>query len=194
MSNDSSTGGYLSPQSPLPLNDIDLRRFFHDVIAGITGLENTLVIPAWQRNPPPIPKIETDWCAYSFTRQVADNEPAQVQISDLLCEMRTNEQIDLLCTFYGDNAQSLCSALRDGIYISQNREPMLLAGMGLVGVDAMQHVPEMKNERYYDRYDLTINIRREIRRQFPILTLLKAQGTIYADNDRSIVQQDFTTN
>ena len=192
MSNNSSTGGYLPPQAPLPLNDVDLQHFFHDVIAGITGLENTVVIPAWQKNPPPIPSIDTDWCAFSFTRQSADNEPAQVQISDSLSEMRTNEIINLLCTFYGPNAQSFSAALRDGIYMSQNREPMLLAGMGLMGVEDIQHIPELRNDRYYQRYDLTINVRREMRRQFPILSFLEAQGTIYADNGQEIIQTDFT--
>jgi len=194
MSNDSSTGGYLPPQNPLPLNDIQLRHFFHDVIVGITGLADTRVLPAWQRNPPPIPPIDTDWCAYSFIRQAADNEPVQVQISDSLCEMRTNEQVDLLCTFYGDNAQSFSTALRDGIYMSQNREQLLLAGMGLIGVEDIQHIPEMRNERYYDRYDLTIQIRREMRRQYPILNILKAQGTIYADTNQAVIEKDFTTN
>jgi hypothetical protein len=193
MANDSSTGGYLPPQPPLPLNDTDLQHFLHDVIVGITNLSNDLVRPAWQQNPPPLPPINTDWCAFSITTETADNEPAQVQISDLLTEMRTNELINLLCTFYGNNAQYFSTALRDGIYMSQNREPLLLAGMGLVGVNDIIHAPELINDRYYNRYDLTIVIRREMKRQFPILTFLKAEGTISADNG-AIIERDFTTN
>lgn len=191
---DSSTGGYLPPQPPLPLNDTELQHFFHDVIVGITGLDNTLVRPSWQINPPPIPAIEIDWAAFGITTQIHENEPAQVQISDSISEMRRHETLDILCVFYGPNAQSLSLCLRDGMYLAQNREPMLLAGMGLVGFNYNLHTAELINDRYFNRFDLTMIIRREVKRQFPILTFLQADGTLYADNNSIIIERDFSTN
>jgi hypothetical protein len=191
---DSSTGGYLPPQPPLPLNDSDLQHFFHGVIVGVTALPDTLVRPAWQQNPPPIPAIDINWMAFSITIQAQDNEPAQVQISDSVSEMRRHENLDILCTFYGPDAQSISMSFRDGIYLGQNREPLLLAGMGLVGFDDIQHVPELINDRYFNRCDLNMLLRREVKRQFPILTFLKAEGTFFADDNAKIIERNFSSN
>lgn len=64
MSNTSATGGYLLPeQSPAPLEGDALDDFFHDIVAGITGLDTNLVRPRWQETPPPAPKRGTNWAA-----------------------------------------------------------------------------------------------------------------------------------
>jgi hypothetical protein len=57
---DSRTAGYLGPRdTPQQLVDGAWDDFLHDVIAGTTGLDPTLVRPRWQSEPPNIP-TDTD--------------------------------------------------------------------------------------------------------------------------------------
>lgn len=46
--NTSATGGYLAPLlKPSVLEDPELTDFFQSLVAGITGLDPTLVFPRW---------------------------------------------------------------------------------------------------------------------------------------------------
>jgi hypothetical protein len=46
MNNTSATGGYLRG-SPLPVRE-ETENIFHDLIAGITGLDSSMIRPFWQ--------------------------------------------------------------------------------------------------------------------------------------------------
>lgn len=190
---DSSTGGYLQPIGVSPEAGQAYRRFLHDFIVGVSGLANELVRPGFQPNPPPSPNIDINWIGFSITSQQADNEPHQEQISDLQSLMRRHETNDINLSFYGPNSQENLMLFRDGVYISQNREQLFLAGVGLVGFGATTHVPELINDRYFDRYDLVLTLRREIRRNYPILTFLIALGVIHGNIGETTLDKDFNT-
>jgi hypothetical protein len=49
------------------------------------------------------------------------------------------------------------------------------------------HAPELVNERWWNRADATLTLRREVRREYPILTFLAAIGTVEA----ATIPQDF---
>lgn len=189
-SNTSATGGYLFETGAPPQNDESLRRFIHDVIAGVTCLDNELVRPGWDRNPQPIPGIDTDWVSFSIVEQRPDNEPWQGEEDDVLCMIR-HEEVDVLCNFYGPNTQSFAGILRDGMYLSQNRDQLTSVGMGLVGFSATIHVPELLNDRYFDRTDITMTLRREIRREYPILSFLGVDGQINVNRGDSKFVENF---
>ena len=191
MSNTSATGGYITPEGIPPLNDQSLRRFLHSVIAGITGIQDDLVRQTWATNPGPIPSIDVDWVSYGITSQRPDNAPYQEQTDNEFSVMKRHEEIDIACIFYGPNNQSYSTILRDGMYLSQNREQLFSVGMGLVGFSDSVHVPDLVNDRYFDRTDITMTLRREIIREYPILHFLGADGQIIANREINTLTENW---
>lgn len=187
MPNTSATGGYLVPDNvvPAPLEDDVLDNFLHDVIVGITALDPTLVRPRWQPEVPDLPARNVNWCAFGINNRTADTFDYSVHQgaipdasgSDLL---QRHEQLYLLCSFYGPNCQAFGAQLRDGLGVAQNREQLYLAGMGLVSVGDLTKAPELIKNVWLQRADLPLIIRREIRREYPVLNLVSAQATLYA--------------
>ena len=184
---DSSTGGYLLPAgSPAPLEGQALFRFMQQFFVGITGLSGALFFPRWQPEPPNLPPVGTDWAAFginsrstsvfSFVKHVpAVVGPPPVPGYD---EYRRHEELDILVSFYGPDSDTYATLLRDGIQIPQNLEAIELAGMGLIETGELKTVPELTKERWLQRVDLTVRIRRQIVRQYPILDLVGANVTV----------------
>ena len=175
------------PKSVLCLRDYSLNKFLHDVVAGITGLDPTLVRPRWQENPPNLPLRSTNWAAIGVVHRpapvgtaVATYDPTAANGEGALILIR-QEDLELLCSFYGPNCQGNGAVLRDGLYVGQNREALFLAGMGLGSVSDLTKAPEMIKSAWYQRADLTVVIRREVRRQYPVLSVVSGVGTIVTE-------------
>lgn len=180
MPTDSSTGGYIAPAGTPPLEDDALDDFMQALVVGITGLPGASVRPRFQQEPPNIPAAGTDWAAIGITHRRADTFAVEQhdstgQGTDTLIR---HEELDLLCSFYGPAAQSNGARLRDGISIAQNREALQLAGMGLISVGDLTKAPEMIKNRWLNRADLMVAIRREVRRSYPVLNLLSLTGAL----------------
>lgn len=191
MPNTSATGGYLTNVTT-PIEGVDLTRFLGSVIAGVTALPGNLVRPAWQPNPPTIPDITTSWAAYGITSRRSEATPYMEQAENDATLIR-HEELDILCTFYGPECQAIAASLRDGMYLSQNRENLFLAGMGLVGFSDIVHAPELINERFFDRADMTMTIRREIKREYRILYFVAADGIIKANRAIETLTREWAT-
>ena len=181
MANDSSTGGYLIPAvAPAPLEDDALDDFFHDVLAGISGLDGSLVRPLWQEEPPNIPDRSVTWLAFgvsesrSDTYGVEEHDPA----GDGVDVTRRHEVLTWRVSVYGPGAGAMASLIRDGFGVAQNREPLTLAGMGFVAVEGPMKTAELIKQKWLQRQDLRVIIRREIVRQYPVRNLLSAEGVI----------------
>ncbi|HEX7826978.1 MAG TPA: hypothetical protein VF477_18900 [Mycobacterium sp.] len=181
---DSSTGGYLLPNNPpaAPIEDAALDEFMGDIIAGCTGLDrDKFVRPRWQLDVPNAPARNVNWVAFGVMRRRADtfaveqHDPTD-QGTDVMIR---HEELDLLASFYGPNCQAYGTLLRDGLSIAQNREPLFLAGMGVISVGDVTRAPEMLKSAWYGRADLPYSIRREVRRVYPVLNLLSAAGTVF---------------
>lgn len=174
MPNTSATGGYLLGVLP---DNLVLRRFIGGVIVAVTGLSTGLVRPRWQPNPPAIPTADIGWCAFGVT-QSAPDASAVVQLNEDgdAGILTRQEEVSVLASFYGPNASGYSELLRDGLELSQNREAMFLNGMGLKEVGPSAHVPELINEIWFDRVDLPLIIRREIRRNYSLLSFLQANA------------------
>ena len=52
--------------------------------------------------------------------------------------------------------------------------------MGLVEVTKALHIPELINERFFNRYEMAVILNREVQRLYPILNFLSATGIIYS--------------
>lgn len=189
MPNNSSTGGYLTPDGVIapPLEDDALDDFLGDVVAGITGLDrDTAVRPRWQQEPPNLPARTINWVAVGVARRTADTNAVELHDPTAASgagadTIIRHEDLELICSFYGPRCQAIGSALRDGLAVAQNREALLAAGMALVSVSDLTKAPEMIKSAWYNRADLTVVVRREVRREYSVLSLLSAVGELITD-------------
>lgn len=182
MANTSATGGYLQPTNVV-IDDQALKRFLHDVIVGITGLDNTLVRPGFQANPPTRPNIDVNWCGFSIINKRTESLPLYRQDDEESGTQSTNELFDLLVSFYGPNCTAYAGVLRDGLQITQNLEQLFAAGMAPLGTDGIIYTADLVNDRFYERADITINMNRDVSRTYDILSLLSVEGTILGSNE-----------
>lgn len=191
MPNTSATGGYLQ-QVAGPLEGLDLRRFIGTVLVGVSGFAPEMVRPAWQQNPPPVPNIDTNWMAFGITARRADNDPYQVEKDDgQRTLMLRHEELDIMLAFYGPDCLQKAAEVREGFELTQNTESLLLAGMAYIDLSDIIHAPELVNDRYFDRADTTLTIRREVRREYRILNFVSANGAIHANRDVTTLSRDW---
>lgn len=180
---------YLSPNaSPAPLEGEALEDFFHDMIAGITALNPTLVRPRWQAVPPVIPPQGTVWIAFGFVDEDSDMYPWQGTVdTDGTYQFQRNEEFSVACSIYGTGAGSDAKAtakiLRDGIMIPQNQAPLFCNGMGLIEVTAPKPAPTLTKELWLYRLDMDIRIRRNVTRNYgvPPIASVELQLNIQAE-------------
>lgn len=182
----SATGGYLLPTNTA-LDNSALVDYLHDVLVGVTGIGNTLVRPSYQVNPPPIPDYSVDWCAFAIRNRRPAAQPWTTQGDDD-ADLSTNELFDVVVTFYGPNCMGFAAILRDGLQIPQNSDQLTLVGLAVIGAEDIIYVPELINDRWFERADITINMNRNLSRTYDILSLLGATGTMYFDD---IATEDF---
>lgn len=193
MSNTSATGGYLL-QTAASIDGLDLRRFLGAFIVGVSGLPAEYVRPAWQPNPAPVPGIDVDWAAFGITNRRADSDPYIEQNADgPESTLSRQEDLDILVTFYGPNCLDRAAQFRDGTDLTQNTESLFLSGMGIADISDIVHAPELVNERWFDRCDLTITIRREIKREYRILNFVSAYGEIDANRGTETLSREWAT-
>lgn len=195
----SNIAGYLIPTpTPAPLEDEAFEDFLQEVVVGITGITNTLVRPRWQSEPPNLPVHTVNWIAIGINSLGSDpgyGQPAIVHVDtgegfDALQRM---ELVNALTSFYGPNGSSLLEIFKDGIFIPQNRAVLSTQGVALVEVGTPVFVPELIKQRWYRRFDLPVVFRREIRRNYSVLNLLRARGTISGAAEDRVVENDFDT-
>lgn len=194
MTNNSATGGYLQPNpSPGPIEDAALADFLQAIIVGLTGLNPKLVFPRWQVTPPNIPSIAQNWASIGIQNRSADTFAYEIHnpaanSGDGVDVLFRNEQLDILCSFYGPGADNAAALTRDGLSISQNREVLLLNGMALIGCDDIVTVPSLVNNQWFYRVDMMIHVRRSIVRTYQILHLLTAGIVLETDNTPQIIE------
>lgn len=190
MPNDSSTGGYLQPlaTSP-PLEDAALDAVFQQLVAGLTGLPGSMVRPRWQPVVPKQPEPTQNWCAIGVTEDDPDDYPAVIHQStgNGHDNFYQHETLNVLASFYGPNSMSFAKLARNGLYIAQNREALMAAGFDVLEAKRITAAPELVNQQWIRRYDLTIRIRRQVVRAYPVLNILSADGTLEAGSVTTII-------
>lgn len=193
MPNTSATGGELLPDSvSVPVSDLDLDLVLQPVVSGITGLAGEMVRPRWQPTQPRMPEIGTDWCAIGVIDIQPDDNPAVMHdpSGEGHDDLIRHETLTVLASFYGPHAARLAAVLRDGLYVAQNRNPLDAAGIGLVSTDSIRMVPALVNEQWQRRADISITLRRIVRRAYPVLNVLSASGEL----DAGTVSVSFAVN
>jgi hypothetical protein len=197
---DSRTAGYLGPDSsPAPLEDDAFDAVLQNIVVGITGLGSNLVFPRWQPEPSIHPPFGTDWAAIGVISTQSDWQPSVIHVDsnsthpDGFDVFQRMEVDTLLCSFYGPNAGKNAAFLRDGLFIDQNVAELRKNSIGLVEIRDLATVPELFRNRWLNRIDMEVVLRREIRRNYPVLNLLQAHGQIL-ESDHQLVDNWDTTN
>lgn len=181
MTNTSATGGYILPVDQAIPGGLSLEDFLVTVVVGITGIDGTLVRPRWQIEPPKEPAQTIDWAAVGV-KNIASKGFAYIgPPSDSGSTMQQHEFAELVCSFYGPNSVTNATHFRDGLQISQNRDQLFLAGMGIRDISGITRVPELVNNLWNDRNDITVTIAYEVNRVYPILYFVEALGSIITD-------------
>jgi hypothetical protein len=174
MSN-SSTGGYLSPDKPT----LNFEQFIQTVIVGISGIQGQLVRKKWQPNPPKQPDANTNWIAFGIASESVDNNAFVGMDGAGVTTLQRQEYFELQCSVYGPAAYDTATILRDGFQIQQNLAALKASKMGFIGDVNLTHSPDLVNEVWIDRYEMTIKMVRLIQRTYSILPLIGAKGKIF---------------
>lgn len=173
--NTSATGGYLRAE-PGGTTSRGLDVALQEMVAGVTGLPGNLVRPRWQENPAPRPDNGVDWAAVAATNQSLDwnavrtheNTPAGVGRDVLL----RYETFDLMASFYGPRSRDFADCLIEGLAVPHNRWELRKVGVVVVGPRSVRNAPDLINQRWFGATDVEIEMRREIRKVYPVLNLL----------------------
>ncbi|MDP3351816.1 MAG: hypothetical protein Q8S92_22755 [Hydrogenophaga sp.] len=190
MATSSASGGYLQPSAEVPpSSDLDLDVQLQRVVVGITTLPGEMVRPRWQPGNPRHPEPGTNWCAIGTARIRPDAGPAiQHQAAGNGSDSYTrHEELDVLATFYGPQAQRNALRMRDGISVPQNTEGLRAIDIRFVETSDIVAVPELMNQQWVRRYDLPIRLRRVVRRTYTVLNVLAAEIDI--DDDTGHVNE-----
>lgn len=190
MSNTSASGGYLAPSGVVPEDD-DLDDLLQEIIAGVTGLDPTLVRPRWQETPPQVPEADVDWCAMGVI-STSPKQFARVAQTDEGAKVVEQERLEILCSFYGRRGQGFAKLLRTGLQVWQNRQAMRANGLGFVETSVIRSVPEILNMGSRRRADITVVFNRETVRTYDVETILSANGSVRASS--GLVDSFDTTN
>ena len=172
------------PDEDDPLDDV-----LQETIKGITGIAGNLVRPRWQEEPANLPAYGVNWAAFGRTEtetpldavvghHYTDNpsgEPTEFSY------VSRSEEVVFLVSFYGPESGRYASRLRDGLALRQNLERWQLESIGLAGIGPIRHVPDLIKNKWTNRSDIEIRVRRSTVRTYSVTHLLSACGVLHVD-------------
>lgn len=103
---------------------------------------------------------------------------ADVQISEEESEQWTWEQVTVICCFYGPQGAQLAALFRSGVFVEQNNAELNRVGLSLVDAGTIYNLPELINNQWVRRYDLTVTISRKNVRTYNIKSIVDGNVTI----------------
>lgn len=186
MTNTSATGGYLLPSNTVEEDDV-LTDAIQGVVAGITGLDPTLVRPRWQPEPPDQPDAITNWVGLGVTDEDPDVWAYVTVMPDGSYQLQRTEQLEVMCSFYGPSAGGYAGVLRDGLQIQQNLDQLNANNLKLIKTGHPKRIPELVNKLWLNRVDVSVFLKYLIVRTYPILTVLSADGRLYAEASDGVI-------
>lgn len=181
MSNDTTAPDWLTPTGNPPDDDEVLERKLNKWLRGLSGLPAGMVRPRWTPTQAAMPPQDANWCALGIMVTDDDANPAFQNQTDDSAEMWKHEQIECLASFYGPNSQSIAKQFRDGLMVSQNNAQLNEIGLSLGTYTKLTPAPELINNQWVRRYDITIYLRRKLVRTYGIKSILDASVSFFGD-------------
>lgn len=181
MASDSTQAGYLTEQGADAVYGGDLDRLLSRWFRGVSGYDAKMVKPRWQQTQAALPPVTADWCAFGVTGVRGDFSVAMETVDSESDNLFRHESIDCLASFYGPNGMSMASVFRDGSSVVQNNETLKDAGMTLYNVGDIINFPELINNQWVRRYDVSITVRRKVTRNFAIRSIKSAETKLFGD-------------
>lgn len=173
MSNDSTAPGYLTPVGDTPEYDEELERQISRWIHGVTGMAVKNIYPRWTDPQSSIPKNGVTWCGFGITTMPRPVNTANVQISEDESEQWSWENVSVLCCFYGPKGAGTAALFREGIFIEQNADALRrAAGLSLLDAGAIFNLPELINNQWVRRYDITVTLSRKNTRTYNVKSVV----------------------
>lgn len=173
---DSISDSYIPTSGAVP-NDQELEDIFQGLIVGITSLQGEMVRPRWQNEPPPLPKISENWCAFGVKNTSSDDGPYFQQNKEDMDNIR-HESIEVLLSFYGPQGQHFASLFKDGLGIPQNIARIRAHKIKFTGCGEILTAPDFLNNQYVHRYDMTATFNRQVKRSYATKTFESFQINI----------------
>jgi hypothetical protein len=180
----SATGGFILPSPQPPELDttppgLNFVQFVQQLLVGLSELPGNLVRPEWQIEPPKQPDLAVNWLAFGLGSAEADFNAFVTTGADGVSSLQRNELIPIRVSVYGPDAYDIVALVRDGFQLTQNLASLRQANVGYAYESPAVHMPDLYNERWYNRWIIEIFVRRQILRTYPILSFISAHGTIY---------------
>lgn len=187
MPNTSASGGYLTPTAPDILEGDELDDALTAAVAGITGLDGSLVRPKWQAKTPKRPALSVDWCALGVTETTPDAGPVIVHNAAGFDTYTRHKDVTVLVSFYGPNSRSFAQKLEDGLSIPQNIEELQNNSISFISAGTIRAVPESVNMQWIERYDVLIYLRRRVTRTYAIETIQTAGVELHVEDKVTVI-------
>ena len=190
--------GYVAPQSTnKELNDVSLRRFFQQLIVGITAMDPTKIFPRWQPEPANQPGFDVNWAAVGSVRRERETFAAVLHYTPPTSFKKStdtvirNQVLNVIASFYGPDNEANSELFTMGLDVAQNREAMFLNGFGFVDAGEPIVVPALIKMRWVPGIDVPFRVRRQQLYTYPIPNLEYAKATVIAaEPDGQIVEDD----
>lgn len=142
MTNTSKTKGFLTPVGTIPVYDNDLDTVFRQFIAGVTGLDRSLVGSCWNGRFPVEATDETTWCQAGVISYGGNPGPSIVHNGtnpadgdDGTDVLTWQEELTLLARFYGPKSEFYAALLKYGCMVKQNADELLDWGIAFAAAD-----------------------------------------------------------
>jgi len=186
--------------NPLAVSGKALNGILHDWLAGFANVDPKMIMPRWQIVPANLPDSSvTDWMTFGVTRKSRDgtayvvhnNGNYQLGSPDGYDTSTRWEKFFILCSIYGPNQEFTETAISQGIYIAQNNEQLLQYGIRPATTNEVIMVPELIKSLWVQRWDLEIEMTRQISFDYAVENLLSANST--AQTSTGIIETFKTT-
>ncbi|WP_426717635.1 phage neck terminator protein [Cronobacter turicensis] len=180
MSNSSTSAGYLTPVSAPQAYDETLERELSQWVRALSGLPASMVRPRWTATQAAIPAADVNWCGFGITDFSHDDSPAFIQAVES-AQMWRHEVIECMASFYGPGGQQIATVFRDGLQIPQNNDELSRVGLSFQDASPLIPFPELINNQWVRRYDITVRLRRKVIRDYGIKSILSAPAQFFGE-------------
>lgn len=179
--NSSDQAGWLTPLNAEPEYDEALDQLLSDWVRQLAEYPEGRVFPRWQKEALPPFQAETDGCICGVVDVPVDDNPALAVQTEEGCQLSRHEVFKCLTSFYGPAGMRYAARFRDGLCIEQNNTALNQLGLTVMDYSKLTPFPELINNQWVHRYDMTVCLRRNLVREYGIKSLVDASVQFFGE-------------